>query len=118
MRFVVVAFAKNGSLVATSGMPWAKASSMSAGSVLRSLPCRGAAARHRGGRRTAAPVRRSDRGETTLAGREGRIERPAWAPAQGDQPFGFAFQPGELEVGCSFGAVSRNARELSRIRLR
>ena len=36
--------------------------------------------------------------EITLAGSEGRIERPAWAPAQRDQPLGFALQPGKFEV--------------------
>jgi hypothetical protein len=37
-------------------------------------------------------------GETALPRRERRIKRPAGASAQSNEPFGFAFQPGELQM--------------------
>ena len=72
---------------------------MSAGSTVRSpRRCRGAAIRHRAGRRTALQRLAARGGERVLAAGDRRIERPVRPAGQRDQPGGFAVEPIEPDV--------------------
>ena len=62
-------------------------------------PCRGAAIRYRGGRRTgAASASQRDTRKRVLPAGDGDIERPVRSAAQRDQTAGLAVEPSELQM--------------------